>query len=235
MTNAVLGAALAEAFPGHDPGTLAWAIRDGLALVQVPPRGLWGKSGQTTSTTLEHWLGRPLDPDPAPDAMVLRYLAAFGPAGVLDAQAWSGLTRLVEVFERLRPQLRTFQDALTGRELFDLPDAPRPDPDTPAPARFLPEYDNVVLGLADRTRIASREAELGLRNGNSYRAAFLVDGTVRGHWSLSFTKQGPDLTVSAFSGLTTAEREAVQEEATELMRFHRPGTTGSTTRFPDPG
>ncbi|MFC1444143.1 winged helix DNA-binding domain-containing protein [Streptacidiphilus sp. N1-10] len=235
MTNAALGAALAEAFPGHDPGTLAWAIRDGLALVQVPPRGLWGKSGQTTSTTLEHWLGRPLDPDPSPDAMVLRYLAAFGPAGVLDAQAWSGLTRLVEVFERLRPQLRTFQDAATGRELFDLPDAPRPDPDTPAPTRFLPEYDNVVLGLADRTRIAAKEAELGLRTGNGFRAAFLVDGTVRGHWSLGFTKQGPELTVSAFAKLTEVEMEAVQEEAEKLMRFHRPAMTESMTRFPDPG
>ncbi|WP_042407047.1 winged helix DNA-binding domain-containing protein [Streptacidiphilus carbonis] len=235
MTNAALGAALAEAFPGHDPGTLAWAIRDGLALVQVPPRGLWGKSGQTTSTTLEHWLGRPLDPDPAPDAMVLRYLAAFGPAGVLDAQAWSGLTRLVEVFERLRPRLRAFQDAATGRELFDLPDAPRPDPDTPAPARFLPEYDNVTLAHYDRSRIVTPQALDGLRQVNGYKAAFLVDGQVRGHWTLSFTKAGADLTVSAHTKLDDQEMEALDDEAEKLVRFHRPAVSESTVRFPDPG
>ena len=123
LTNTELGAALLADFPGYTPSDLAWAVRDGLPLVQVPPRGLWGRGGRTTSTTVEHWLGRSLDPEPSPDRLVLRYLAAFGPAGVRDAQAWSGLTRLAEVFERLRPRLRGFADAATGRELFDLPDA----------------------------------------------------------------------------------------------------------------
>lgn len=235
LTNARLGAALLERFPGHDPSTLAWAVRDGrLGLVQVPPRGLWGRSGQTTSTTVEHWLGRPLDPAPAPDALVLRHLAAFGPASVRDTQAWSGLTRLAEVFERLRPALVTFLDADTGRELFDLPDAPRPDPDTPAPMRFLPEYDNVLFGHQDRGRIMDPEDRARLGTGNGYQAAFLLDGRVRGAWKLTFGKAGPELTVSGFTELGPAEQEQVNEEAAKLVRFHRPDATGWTSRFPPP-
>jgi hypothetical protein len=235
LSNARLGAALLERFPGHDPSTLAWAVRDGaLGLVQVPPRGLWGRTGQTTSTTVEHWLGRPLDPNPAPDAMVLRYLAAFGPASVRDAQAWSGLTRLAEVFQRLRPQLRTFLDADSGRELFDLPDAPRPDPDTPAPMRFLPEYDNAVLGYQDRSRIITPGHQLALGSGNGYQAAFLLDGRVRGHWKLALGKGGPELTVSGFEQLTDSERQQVEHEAGRLVRLHRPDATEWTTAFPAP-
>src|SRR5687767_12104210 len=122
LTGKELGAALAERFPGLDGRALALASRCKLALVQVPPRGVWGKTSQVRLTTAESWLGRPLVRDATLDETVLRYLAALGPASVADVTTWCRLTGLREVVERLRPQLRTFADE-TGRELFDLPDA----------------------------------------------------------------------------------------------------------------
>ena len=181
-TGPELRAFLAARFPELDAAALAYACQMRLALVQVPPRGLWRKSAQVRWTTAEAWLGQPLESDPSLEDMILRYLAAFGPASVSDVATWCRLTGLREVVERLRPQLAGFRDE-RGRELFDLPDAPRPDPDTPAPVRFLPEYDNVLLSHDDRSRFvsASDRALLGPVWSLGW-GAVLHDGAVRGVW-----------------------------------------------------
>ncbi|MFC5906668.1 winged helix DNA-binding domain-containing protein [Streptacidiphilus monticola] len=221
LTNARLGAALAERFPGNAPATLAWAVRDRLPLVQVPPRGLWRRSGATRSTTAEEWLGRGLPESVDVPGLIRRYLAAFGPASVMDAQAWCGLTRLGEVFERLRPELRVFQDAGSGRELFDLPDAPRPDPDTPAPVRFLPDYDNVLLAHKDRARVLDPASWAALAaRGNGLRPFVLVDGRLAGGWSWEREKDGAVvLTVELFR---STDPQPVETEAAALLSFLAP-------------
>lgn len=168
-------------WPDADPFALSVAARCRLPLVQVTPRGLWGRSGQVALTTAEHWLGRPTEPSPGSDAAVLRYLAAFGPASVKDMQTWAGLTRLREAFERLRPRLLTFRDE-NGVELFDLPDAPRPDADTPAPPRFLPEFDNLLLSHADRSRVVPDGLKGRTWAGNQAYCTLLVDGFLAGLW-----------------------------------------------------
>ncbi|WP_406515015.1 winged helix DNA-binding domain-containing protein [Streptomyces sp. NBC_00873] len=212
--------ALLAQWPDADPQALTLAVRCTLPLVQVTPRGLWGRSGQVALTTVEHWLGRPSEPTPAPDATVLRYLGAFGPASVKDMQMWAGLTRLREVFERLRPRLITFRDE-HGVELFDLPDAPRPDPDTPAPPRFLPEFDNVLLGHADRTRVIPPQFKGRNGNGNQAYGAVLVDGFLAAIWRFGAPGQKPGgegtVTVQALGRLSPAEREAVTEEGLRML------------------
>ena len=149
-----------SAGPDRDPTTLAYACRNRLPTLQVTPRGLWSRSGQVKLTTLDPWSGRPLGTETAPDAMILRYLAAFGPASDRRRRHWSRLTGLQEAMERLRPTLRTFRDE-QGRELFDLPDAPIADADLPAPVRFLPDYDNVFLGHQDRIAGRARAHQAG--------------------------------------------------------------------------
>ncbi|MEU6254837.1 winged helix DNA-binding domain-containing protein [Streptomyces sp. NPDC047043] len=209
--------ALLAEWPDADPQALGIAARCRLPLVQVTPRGLWGQSGQVALTTAEHWLGRPAAEAPAPDGVVLRYLAAFGPASVKDMQTWAGLTRLREAFERLRPRLLTFRDE-NGVELFDLPDAPRPDADTPAPPRFLPEFDNLLLSHADRTRVVPPEYWGRSWVGNIAYCTFLVDGFLAGVW-----KQAEDaLVVEPFGKLTRAQREDVVREGERMLETMQP-------------
>ncbi|MFV0132930.1 winged helix DNA-binding domain-containing protein [Streptomyces sp. HMX87] len=209
--------ALCAEWPDADPQALSVAARCRLPLVQVTPRGLWGRSGQVTLSTAEQWLGRPAEPAPSPDATVLRYLAAFGPASVKDMQTWSGLTRLRDAFERLRPRLVTFQDP-AGTELFDLPDAPRPDPDTPAPPRFLPEFDNLLLSHADRTRVVPPEHRGRNWRGNQAHRALLVDGFLAGVWRLD----DDALVIEPFDRLTEAQRDEVTAEGLRMLSVVHP-------------
>ena len=227
-TTAQLRVLLGERWPGYDASSLAYAVRHLVPVVQVPPRGVWGGKGLPTWATTERWLGRPLDPAPSIDRLVLRYLAAFGPATVMDVQAWSGLTRLREVAERLRPRLCTFRDP-DGRELLDLPDAPRPDPDTPAPPRFLPEYDNVVLGHADRSRIAAGVAERWPGDGLHW-SPLLMDGFVAGVWRLKQDRGSTELVIEPFDLLPNPA--AVEEEAARLLQFLVPDGVRGTIKLP---
>jgi hypothetical protein len=218
-----LGDLLAQDWPGHAPTALAQGIRTLVPLVQVPPRAVWGAAGQARHTSAEAWLGRPLDPGPSVDVLVTRYLAAFGPATVADVQAWSGLTRLGEVVDRLRAGLRAFRDE-RGRELFDLPDAPRPGADTPAPVRLVAEFDNLILSHADRARVVSDDNRLRLYSRNGiFPGTVLLDGFVAGMWRLTRSRRTAVLTVELFGSASSRDRDAVGEEAQRLLGFAAPG------------
>lgn len=224
-TLAELGALLRGRWPNRDATSLAYAIRHLVPLVQVPPRGVWGESAQATWTTAEHWLGRPLESRPSIDRLVMRYLAAFGPASVTDMSAWSGLTGLRTVVELLRPRLRTFHDE-RGRELFDIPDGPLPDPDTPAPPRFLPEYDNLVLGHDDRTRVIAFEHRYIVVNGT-----FLLDGFVAGVWTITQQRATATVTISSFKPLRKTDRAGLADEGGRLLAFVASDATSRVLRF----
>jgi winged helix DNA-binding protein len=225
-----LGRLLAAHWPGHDPNALAQGVRTLVPLVQVPPRAVWGAAGLARHTSAEAWLGRALDPVPAAEALIIRYLGAFGPASVADVQAWSGLTRLAQVLDRMRPALRTFRDE-RGRELFDLPDAPRPGPGTPAPVRLVAEFDNLVLSHADRARVISDEARQRLNTPNGiFPGTVLVDGFVTGAWRITRARGSAVLTIELFGPVPAADRDAIGAEGDRLLRFAAPGD-GHEIRF----
>ena len=218
-TVADLARQLGKRFPGRDSLAMAYGVRYMVPLVFATPRGIWHAGGPVALTTFDAWLGGPPGPGIEPGKLVTRYLAAFGPASPADMRAWSGLA-MRPVFERLRPKLRVFRDE-KGREMFDLPRAPRPNSDEQVPVRLIPDYDNILLAHADRARIMPPGRHLGIFSSNGVmQGAVLVDGFVRAMW----VPRKSTLEISPFvNSLTKAERAAIEAESHRLMNFLAPG------------
>jgi hypothetical protein len=212
-TTAELRKVLAQRWPEHDADSLAYAVHYLVPIVQIPPRGLWAGRGLATFTTCEAWLGRSFEAGPSPDAMVMRYLTSFGPATVADIQSWSGLVKVREVTERLRPRLRTFRDE-KGRELFDVPRGILPGPEIDVPPRFLPDYDNVLLAHDDRSRILAHEHRklVGW-------PTVLVDGFASGFWKLTREAGAATLVVETLKRISRKDAAAVAAEGAALLDF----------------
>lgn len=233
-TLAELGTRLATEWPDRDPKALGHAVHLLVPLVQVPPRALWGRSGPARYAPLETWVGAPADPAPALDDLVRRYLGAFGPASVLDAQRWAGLTRLGEVFARLRPELATFTDE-TGRELFDLPDAPRPGADADAPVRLVAAYDDLLLGHDDRSRVFAPEHKRRLFPVNAViPATVLVDGFVAGTWIWTAKANQATVAVTPFRRWPARIRRRVEAEAEHLLAVAAPEVGAHAVEVAEP-
>jgi hypothetical protein len=212
-TTAELRKLLGKRWPDYDADSLAYAVHYLVPMVQIPPRGLWSGRGLPTFSTSEAWLGRSFAAGPSPDEMVMRYMAAFGPATIGDIQSWSGLVRVREVTERLRPRLRTFRDE-KGRELFDVPRGLLPDPETEAPPRFLPDYDNALLAHDDRARILAHEHRRLVG-----RPTVLVDGFAIGFWKVTREGGHAILNIEALTRVSKKDVVAVSNEGARLLDF----------------
>jgi hypothetical protein len=219
-TSAELGQALGLRWKGRETASLAGLIRNNVPLVHLPPAGTWNSHQSALLQPLGDWLGEAVDATPATqDDLLLRYLAAFGPATLADAGAWSGLTGWKAVAERLRPQLRVFTGE-DGQELFDLPRAPRPDPDTPAPPRLVAEWDNLLLSHADRSRVLSEAHRARVFTVNGIvRGTVLLDGFVAGVWKIERAKNAATVVLEPFTRWSKADRIGVEKEALDLLAF----------------
>jgi hypothetical protein len=222
LTRVELGRELAKSWPGYAPADLAYGVSYLLAVLQVPPRGVWGQpQAKAAFAPIQTWLGQPFDPEPSAAELIRRYLAAFGPATVNDIQAWSGLTRLREVIAGMTGELWTARDQ-SGAELFDLPEAPRPGPDRPAPVRFLPEYDNLLLSHADRVRVNPDRRPVPLPPGHGARAGtILIDGIWNGTWTVDRSAGGATLRIETYCPVLAGGGAAgdLEAEGAALLRF----------------
>jgi hypothetical protein len=214
-----------------DVRAMAYAVRMHLPLVQVPTTADWGFPATADFAVAESWLGEPLRHSDGPEALILRYLAAFGPATATDMQTWSGLRDLKPAFEAVRSKLLVLRGE-RGGELFDLPKAPRPPEDAAAPARFLPEFDNVLLSHVDRTRIIAKEHRSSVfLPGLRVAPTFLVDGLVAGTWAIERAKGAASLVIAPFAAIPKKAREELAEEGDALVRFVEHDARNFALRF----
>jgi Winged helix DNA-binding domain len=200
-----------------------------LPLAMVPNDDRWSFASDAPFTLAESWLGKPLAPaDPA--ALARRHLAAFGPASAADVQAWSGLRGIGDVLEGMRDELQAFRYG--RRTLFDLPEAPRPDEETEALPRFLPEFDSLLLAHKDRTRVVADDRRKSLTTKNlRVKATFLVDGFVAGSWSIARRRDTATLTVTPFETLPRAVATQLAAEGESLLRFAEPEAAKHRVEF----
>jgi hypothetical protein len=219
LTFSELGKLLGKQWPNVELAALAAVVRTLVPLVQLPPRGIWGKSGQAVHTSAESWIGTLPFSKLTTEDIILRYLAAFGPATIRDIQVWSGLTRLNEKVEQLLPQLIIFHDD-QGNELLDIPNAPRPDQNIPSPPRFLGGFDNILLSYADRKRIIDEAyRNIVFTKNGIIRPTILIDGFVSGIWKFQKEKGTVTLIIDLFKKLPDEEHNALMEEGTRLLDF----------------
>lgn len=201
---------------------MAYVVRLRVPLLQLHDDSDWGWPAKATFGLPEktHGMKMPAAQTPA-EKLVLRYLAAYGPATVADAQNWSAMPSLKAAFEKLRPKLITMREG--KRELFDLPDAPRPDEDTTAPVRYIPEYDNLVLSHQDRTRIIADDHRKRVLTANlQVRSTFLVDGFVAGTWKIERKKDLATLVLEPFVKIAKKTASQLEEEGERLVAFAEP-------------
>jgi hypothetical protein len=212
-----IGKALKDRFPTAEPLAMTVLLQVREIMVQAPPTRIWGSGHAPLLQRAPKYLP-PVQSNLDLTALVRRYLAAHGPASVNDMQSWCGLTKLGEVFEALRSELVTFT-APDGRELFDLPDAPRPDADTPVPIRFMPLYDNAFLGYDNRRRMLAAGDD---KRGDFLRDAtptVLVDGIIAAAWATERKKGAATLTVTPFAGLRKQDIAEIEREGERFLRF----------------
>ena len=223
---------LKATFGSGDERAMAYAIRMQVPLVQVPTDATWGFPAAADFALADAWLGKAISTEPvSPEKLVRRYLAAFGPASAGDAQAWSGLSGLRKVFEAMRPSLVSFRDE-RKRELFDLPDAPRPSEDVVAPVRFIPDFDNLVLSHDDRSRIiADAHRDRVTTKNLQVRATFLVDGMVTGTWKSERKRKSAVLVIEPFASVAKRVRAELEQEGARLLEFLEPDAAEREIRW----
>lgn len=211
-----IGKALAAAYPDVPEEALRHVTRERLPLLQVPPRGLWKRSGGVVYAYADGYLGRPFV-EAEVEEIVLRYLAAYGPATAADMTVWSLVTRLGPVFTAMHKadRLVAYTDE-KGRTLYDAPGAPIADEALPLPPLLLGKYDNVFLAHADRDRIApeaARRAWMGANGGVG--SAFFHDGLFAGIWRA----EDGQVELTPFFTPTAAEQRAISAEVDRIEAF----------------
>jgi hypothetical protein len=211
-----LRAELSKAFPKVNERALGYAVRTQLPLTMVATDDDWAFPRDSRFALPGVKLRKP-----DPEKLALFYLGAFGPASVADMQRWSGLQGLKPVLEGLREQLVTLKSG--KRELFDLPDAPRPGADADAPPRFLADFDSLVLAHDDRTRIIADEHKPKIASRNlRIPAMVLWDGFAAGTWKIERKRGTSTLTVTPFAKLPRGAAKAMEPEALALLAFAEP-------------